>query len=152
MSLQGACVLVGFSFSFPLFSGTNIPCPEPPSGEERFSIDPKQLMPISGIPGWLEFVCRSLQCAAGGVGIRVILEVCLCKAVSLWIPSVDWQHLSLVKFSTGCRSCVHSLGWMICNQVAPLVLALFEREEIGVSTPCSWSVVFPKHISYIFVL
>lgn len=46
-SLQGACVLAGFSFSFPLSSGTNIPCPEPPFGAKKFSIDPKQSMPTS---------------------------------------------------------------------------------------------------------
>lgn len=66
--------------------------------------------------------------------VGVILQVYLCKVVSLWIPSVGWQHLSLVKLSTE-----YSLGWMTCNQAAPLVLALFEREN------CYFHTVFVIH-------
>lgn len=81
-SLQGVCVLAGFSFSFPLSSGTNIPCPEPPFGAERFTIDPKKLMPTSESLGHWNLRITAV-CPAGGVFIRVALQVYLCKAVSL---------------------------------------------------------------------
>lgn len=49
MSLQGACVLAGSSFSFPLSFGTNIASSEPPFGAESLSIDPKKLMPWESV-------------------------------------------------------------------------------------------------------